>query len=297
MDRYIIQHRIRTTMSMFYELECRGYQLRPIDQTVWGGILVDKEISAANASEAYKAFFVGLAPVLNAASVVTQCAVSGFHTGSYCIYKLSNNPENLALFYYAEPVETVGTALDKEEIADVRRIIEKIEGNEGDKLGIGYLRQANLASGPLFFLAMLVIAAEAFAGPLIVVGNCSNCQYEYKYSATNRKALESLLGSDVYKALYKGKALRHRLLHGGSVDESHAAKLAMQTYEKLLDFVKQKYGLHSVRKIVDAPRNTTFMYSRFFIKIEGGVDLIELEDAWKNKKIPVAAAPNDLASY
>ena len=306
MNSYLIHQRIRTPIGLHTELDCRGYRLCPIHQNLQGGFIIKKEVEAENFNDAYKSFASFLAPILDAASVVMQCAITGTRFSSFCIYKQNDNLQHLTYFYYADESDTVGMILRKQELMDIEKIVERIQQNESDRTALGYLRQANFSSGPMFFLAMLVIAVEALAGSEQAERKCQcgrvlKCECGVStYQRTNRAEVENILGKELHDELYKKGRLRHKLLHGGAVNEVKVAEAAKQSYERiLLEFLKENYQLDSIRKIADAPRNITFESTRFSVALEGRPDLLvgglpDLIALEKNrKKLPTVDTPAD----
>jgi hypothetical protein len=181
--------------------------------------------------------------------------------------------------------------LGSEEIEDVRRVLGA--GEESDHVGVGYLAEANRASSPKFFLAMLVISLEAFAGQTTVKRECEKCGEVSKYQAANRDALIGICGKELYDQIYRTDRLRHKLFHGGKVVTNRVAELAGTLYERLvLDYIKRRHDLSSVRRITAAPRNISYEFSRVFVGLRGEPDLLALEQESDANRLNIVNTPD-----
>ena len=90
------------------------------------------------------------------------------------------------------------------------RDVERLTNTDGTALL--YFRESGRASTAKTKLAILVIAAEALAGSIAKSSKCNKCQANLlcpsrhspnSYAATNMKQVETILGVDIYKALYR----------------------------------------------------------------------------------------------
>lgn len=289
-NHYQIQQRVLTAINVFEELSCKGYRLCPLNQGLRGGFVVRWDGMADNAVAAYRAFLAGLLPILDAISVVTQCAVQALPMASFCVYRTNDNPNNVVFFHDAREVEAVGMPLGKAEIEDVERLIGAAD--ESQRVGIGYLAEASRSPSPMFFLAMLVIAVEAFAGKSTAKRKCEKCGRETEYAATDRLALKEICSKELYDPIYRTAPIRHKLFHGGKVDMQRVADLARELHERLvLYYLKEKHGLLSVRRIVGAPRNISYEFSRAFVECAGEVDLLRLEEDSRASRLNIVETP------
>lgn len=290
MNQYHIQQRVPTSINLFEDLSCKAYRLCPIDQGLRGGFIVRWDGKADNSVAAYRAFFTGLVPILDAISVVTQCAVQALPMGSFCIYRSNENPKNVVFFHDARETEAVGMILGREELEDVKTLVEAAD--ESEKIGIGYLAEANRSTSPNFFLAMLVIAVEAFAGKSKATRVCENCGFSKEYPTTDKQALKDICSKELYEPIYRKERLRHKLFHGGKVDGQLVADVARRLHEHLLlSYLKRRHDLHAVREIVAAPRNISYEYSRVFVGLKGKPDLLTLEEESRANRLKIIESP------
>ncbi len=283
MNTYIIHKKINTPIRPFREMELMGYKLfllaDPVAQGPAEGFVISKEISATDGNKAYIDFVVGLVPILDAMSVITQCVIHSLASSSYFIYRVNENSNETLFFYYGGEGVTVGMGLDLEEANDIEKICLTTRENNKERVAFTYLREANYAHTPTAFIAMLIIASEALAGEGKTQGNCKSCNTLYEYPSADKNMLKSIMGQELYEGIY-GNRFRHKLFHGGKIDEVQASDLAAKLYEKIvLEYLPRRFGLKSIRKIVNAPRSFSYEYFGAFIKnIGGGVpNIVELE--------------------
>ena len=291
MNTYLIEKRIKTPIHVFRVLEHDGYQLFPPGEGMTEGFVAKRQVSALDRMTAYGEFMEGLGPILDASSVLTQCAVYAPALGSHLIYRMNDNPDGVFYFYYARESQTVGMHLDIEELADLRAILGHPDWGR-DRTAFRYLRQANLATSPLSRLSMLIIAGEALAGTTMVEKQCSNpnCRRPYRYSQTDKAALKRILGEHLYQEIYE--ALRHKLFHGGPVNERHVAEIGALVHVRLLlEHLKTKYSLQSVREIVEPPRNISYEYLARFTRMERTPSLVEVENC--HEQLPFVEEPSE----
>lgn len=282
MNRYLIHKKIRTPISLFERVECLGYMIdwygKPFDGSE-EALVITKEITGDNYREAFSTFISGLIPIVNIMSVVTQCITESFSATSHIIYKINNNPERIAFFYYAGERDVVGMNVGANEIADIETILAK--WTEEERTAFTYLREANCAFTPTARLAMLVIAAEAFAGESTMNGACKSCGAAYSYPSVNKEAICKILGEELQRYVYVKSRLRHKLFHGGPTDEMEIVKVGDEMYKRIvLGYVVERYGLKAVHEIKNAPRSFSYECFGTFTKIEkvGAVSLKQLED-------------------
>ncbi len=110
MNTYRIHQKIKTPAHLFdREITCGSYAISPFSKKGFhgGALLIKKDEPATNWKEAYGRFSEGLNPILDAISVVTQCAVLSTAFGSFFIYRAREN-ERAIFFYHARDTETVG---------------------------------------------------------------------------------------------------------------------------------------------------------------------------------------------
>ncbi len=291
MNNYLIQKKIRTPIYPWERAECSSYMIdwfgKPFDYS-YEAILITKEVVAENYKEAFKEFIVGLFPILNVMSVITQCIIESTMTTSHLIYRLNDNPERILSFYYAGKRKVVGMAFGEDEIEDITRIIKK--WTEAEKIAFLYLREANMAYTATTHLTMLIIAVEALAGEGVTKRKCKTCGAIDSYPSVNKDTLRKILGEELYKKLYD--SLRHKLFHGGKVNEGDIVTIGNAVYERVvLGYFAEHYGLKSVKKIVGAPRSFSYEYFGTFVKLQKGesISLKLLED--KHEQIPRIDTP------
>jgi hypothetical protein len=137
---------------------------------------------------------------------------------------------------------------------------------------------------------MLIIAVEALAGEGVTKRKCKTCGAIDSYPSVNKDTLRKILGEELYKKLYS--SLRHKLFHGGNVNEGDIVNIGKAVYERIvLGYLAEHYGLTSIKKIVGAPRSFTFEYFGTFVKLQEGESpsLKLLED--KHEKISSVKVP------
>ncbi len=291
MNDYLIQKKIRTPIHPWERAECSGYIIdwfgEPFDYSE-EALLITKKISAENYKEAFINFINGLSPILNVMSAITQCIIESTMTTSHLIYRLNDNPERILSFYYAGKSKVVGMPFDEDEIEDITRIIKK--WTKAEEIAFLYLREANMAYTATTRLTMLIIAVEALSGEGVTKRECKKCGVIDSYPSVNKGNLRKILGEQLYKKLYS--SLRHKLFHGGKVDERDIVSIGKAVYERVvLGHLAEHYGLKSIKKIVGAPRSFSFEYFGTFVKLQEGesLSLKLLED--KHKQISSIDAP------
>jgi len=293
MNRYNIQQTVRTPLVVHQQLVTSANfvlaPIRPLDGPPGCGFLVNADVEAANYTEAYVLFLNRLIPLIDVSSVITQCAIHAFATSSHLIYKRTKNSDGLMLFYHAEPTSAVGMMLDRRELADLERVLAHPE-HEKDGVAFTYLRQSNIAAAPVFWLATLIMAVEAFAGTTAITRRCRKCDDPSIVSQTDKNALRMILGEDLYKVVYQQGRLRHKLMHGGNIDEMEVARIGERVYRRLvLEYLPEKYGLRSIREIVNPPRSESIECIVTWTKWDSEPDLLEVIK--KKDGLPYAPAP------
>ena len=291
MNRYNIKKAVRTPVQVFKNLvTSANYALTPVADLPGCGFLITADVEASSWKEAYGLFLKGIIPIINAGSVITQCAIHSFVSSSHLIYKRNDNPDHVFFFYYAAPTSAVGMMLHDAELADIERILGS-DLYEQDAVAISYLRQSNTATGPVFWLSTLLMAAEAFAGTEDVERVCTSCSHVSSYAATNKEALQEMLGSGLYDELYRKGRVRHKLVHGGRVDEAEVARIGEQVYERLiLHYLVERYGLKSLREIVNPPRSESIERFATWTTCESEPELSQVVK--KREELPYVVEPN-----
>ena len=246
------------------------------------GLLATKEVIAEDFNKAYQNFALNLVPLLNAMSVVTQCAIESMGVGSQYIYRLNNNSDRIAHLYVASRREPTGMDINPNNKGDIHLLQD-----EKLRTGLGFFREANNAGSPKTRLSMLLAAAEAFAGEEITKKTCPKCGAETtSYPTTSKSGLEKVLTKNLYTEIYNKKRIRQHLFHGGKVDDSVVIEYANKVHEQLLfGYLQPTYALADPHKIIGAPRNaSSFEYSGSFIKLDSHVALLpslqSLEEEW-----------------
>jgi hypothetical protein len=282
---YHIQQRIRTPSQLFRAFSTREYTLRPFEDDNqykaaddWIAI---RELDGEDWKSAYRVFCRDLAPILDAASVVSQCSVSPI-LRSYSVYR--DHPKQCALVFVSRANDPVGMHIDQEEWPDVLRLLDSPA-----QPSLRYIRLANNNPQAESRLFLMLIASEALAGTEQTDVICPDCSRRlYSYNRTNRTKLKAVLGEELYSLFYErdGGALRHKLAHGGILSNDEIRSV-VPLYDRMRDYLKREYGLESLGKITDGPRidGSSFSGTWVFMQCTGPVKLNEVDDLlWEHLK-------------
>lgn len=277
MNTYQIKCKIATLAKLGEGFEYGGYQFDAYDTSEWWSCdawVVSKTIEAERAGEARSKFIIGLIPLIEEFSVVSQCAFRVV-ANTYFIYKLTDNPENIIYIYYVRSRDPVGLSFDEEEKSQ----LPKFSGIT-NKNGLLYMMEAANVTTYYARLAMFIMAVEGFAGELEVKGR----------KITNTKVLVEILGEELYGKLYTQDRLRHLLIHGnvGTAEQRHLFDgLADEIYRKIRTYLKQKYDIQLEENVVNPQRNfydnfeAAGMFNKF--KMEPVLDLKQIEEACEDR--------------
>jgi hypothetical protein len=289
MNTYLIQQKVKAIANLGTEFERAGYRFKAFDaKNPFGGEqwLAEKDVEGQCYQDASLAFRLGLIPILDALSVLTQCSFS-FAAMSYLVRRLNDNESGVFYLYVAQDRKTVGMPLwDKEQLADLDRLLRF-----DNKVALHYLRESNNSSTAKTRLAMLVFAAEALAGQKEKARTCPDCGRVETFSTSNRELLAELLGKEAYDRLYikDSGALRHKLVHGSVVPDKDIVEVVPLVYEKvILEYLPNLCGLQSVRKIAAAPRSfTSFDHGGLFVRPleKSTVELPVAEQFWNRPSV------------
>jgi len=294
MNTYLIQQKIKAIANLGIKFDSAGYKFTPFDpQNPFGSEqwLATKEIHAENYQDASLKFRLELIPILDALSVLTQCSFS-LIAMSYLIRRLNDNASNIFYLYVAQDRKTVGMPFwEKGQLADLELLL-KVE----NKVALHYLRESNNSSTAKTRLAMLVFAAEAFAGQKQKTRECPDCGRKETFSTSNRELLAEIVGPEAYDRLYvkDSGALRHKLVHGSVVPDKDIVEVLGLVYEKVvLEYLPRLCGLKTVHKIVAAPRSfTSFDHGGLFVRPRQQ-DALELQIVEQNWNKPSVLEPLD----
>lgn len=173
MNTYLVQQKIKAIANLGITFESAGYKFtafdskNPFGSEQW---LASKELQAQTYQDASLAFRLGLIPILDALSVLTQCSFS-LIAMSYLIRRLNDNGSDVFYLYVAQDRRTVGMPFwNKEQLVDLERLLQI-----DNKVALHYLRESNNSSTAKTRLAMLVFATEALAGQKQRTRECPDC--------------------------------------------------------------------------------------------------------------------------
>lgn len=289
MNTYLIQQKIKAIANLGITLKTAGYEFTAFDpKNAFGSEqwLATKQIETDSYQNASLDFRLGLIPILDALSVLTQCSFS-LIAMSYLIRRVNDNDSNVFYLYVAQDRKTVGMPFwEKEQLADLEKLLQ-VE----NKVALHYLRESNNASTAKTRLAMLVFAAEAFAGQKEKTRECPDCGRKETFSTSNRELLQEIVGAEAYDRLYlkNGGALRHKLVHGSVVADKDIVEVLPLVYDNaILGYIPKLSGVQTLHKIVAAPRSfTSFDHGGLFVKPlkEDAVDLRVAEQVWNKPSV------------
>lgn len=270
MNKYLIKYKIATVAELIDGFNLGGYDFNSYNKEWWNcdAWVASKIIEAKNAGGARYKFINELIPHIEKCSVVSQCAFR-IIANSYFIYRKTKNPEKFIYIYYVRDVGHTGLHFDTEEIGQLSKF-DFIP----NKKGLFFIMEAANASTFYTRLSMLLAAAEGFAGEIK-----ANNQIR-----TDKVALQEILGSELYKKLYDyGTGLRNKLFHG-NIEAHHLFDgLTDQVYDKLRQYLKNKFNIQLDENVVQPQRNFygNFQYMSTYEKIndELSLDLELIESA------------------
>ncbi len=283
MPRYLICQKIRTVAGVDYADHIEGFWFRNFEADK--GLLsyaweATNEALGSDFRDAFAKSRRALLPLVDAISVVTQCAASLVAT-SFFVYRLEQNEDRVLYLYVARRRDPVGITLWKEEqVRDIRKLAALLSA------ALNFLREANNSSTGKTQLSMLIAAAESLAGQTSGTGTCKRCGFEYEKSGTDKARLRLVLGDEAYERLYvkNGGAIRHRLLHGSGAPEEEIAAVLPLAYDGIRAYLREELKLESFEQIVGAPRTfESFEHGGLFVRLRDKEipRLRELEDHWQ----------------
>lgn len=275
MKSYTICQKVRTTSLLEKPIAYKGFTFAREDEAkyhkdgdTW---LVTANKEANDFIEAYRLYADELIQIVDGLSTLTQCSFSLLATS----YTIQEHSKDYFYFFISKRRQTVGIMADKEVFDDLNRILSD------EMLGaLQYFRLANNAATIQTRLNMLVQVTEALAGRGTNVIQCSECENDlhcqkckkekHEYHSTSKENLKKIMGEDLYTVFYKKPALRHKLSHGSKVDRQMFPKATTQLHDKLIDFMKQSYGLKSLCQIKSPPRTfNSSAQSGLFLRCTG----------------------------
>ncbi len=250
MGTYLIKYKIATLAELVGGFKYKDFEFTAYDpKEYWNcdAWIASKEIQAKNAGEARFKFVNDLIPLVERFSVLSQCAFR-LYPNTYLIYRLTSNSEKIVYIFYVRSTDSVGLHFDKAEIKELQKF-EKIP----NKNGLLYIMEASNTTTFYARLAMLIMAAEGFAGEKMIG----------KIKATDKTSLRKILGQKLYDKLYSHGGLRHALIHGRAKNDGSFNGLSVELYSKILSFLKSEYGISFEENVVNPQRN-------FHDNFEGG---------------------------
>ncbi len=289
---YSVSQKIRTVATIDRTIQAVGITLRPFPckpgkaAQSWAA---DLTVDAADTWTAVSIARELLIPLLDRLALVTQSAFS-MAAQSYLVRRLTDNQDGTFYMFCARARHPNGMPLwSAEQVADIDALAK------APVTALRSFREAAGASTAQGALAALIIAAEALAGAVSKARKCAcggtvvcpGCGKPAMSPFPDQARLETILGTTTYKGLYrgthKGGAVRNKLLHGSAVSTEQILELLQDSYDHILAYLRQTYGLRSVRPIVNAPRSfTQWEYFAHFARLKDGSvpDIILLDEGW-----------------
>lgn len=212
--------------------------------------------TAASWRDAYSTSSEDLIRLADALHISLQCTFSSAGASWFVWRQLGDQPFLVANTFRSDPVVPM-TLWQGKQLSDIQKL------RAVDPAALRYFRESSRASTAKTRLAMLAITAEALAGDGTTVPQCDKCkvpfscptcQREHQYKATDKAQLEAILTTPLYKRLYKGEGIRHKLMHGDTIDEATASDLARAAYANIRAYLQVRLNLESDLDVVNAPR-------------------------------------------
>lgn len=244
MNRYFIQHHIKTLAQLWEPFEYSGYKFSAwkIDYTEGhqAGWLAQKEVVQSSIDNAWKEFLVEFIEVVEKIAFVSQCYTS-FELQPFIIFR---NDRDEVFFRYAQERAPVPLHFNKDEI----KSLENLESYTKNKV-FTYLRESTNAGSFYTRFAMLVAALEAMAGEIETESTRTT---DKKYIAD-----KILLDTDLCNKIFEyGSGIRNQMLHGREIDlQIHGdIKYNEKIYESIIKYFNENYNLKVDTKIVNPQR-------------------------------------------
>jgi len=221
------------------------------------GWLAVRIMTAASWRAAYNTASQDLIHLIDAVHVTLQCTFSTAGASWFVWRQLGDQPYLVANTFRPDPVVPM-TLWQEKQLSDMYKL------RAVDPAALRYFRESSRASTAKTRLAMLAITAEALAGDGTTVPQCDKCkvplscptcQKQHQYKGTDKAHLETILTTTLYRSLYKGAAaIRHKLMHGDTVDEAKASELARTAYANIRAYLQVQLNLESDLDVNNAPR-------------------------------------------
>lgn len=257
MNTYTIQYKVATVAELIKPFEYDGYNFSSFDDwwksEFW---VITKKIEAEDIFKAYNSFYLGMIPLIERFSVISQCAFR-IAPNSFFVYKHYDNPKNAVYLRYIKSASHTGLHFDEKEIKQISKFdcLTKKEG-------LLYISEAANVTTYYGRLAMLIVAAEGFASEITKEKNGKT-----KYF-TNHVELKSMLGENLHKKLYEPNiGLRNILFHGKLTNQPQFNGIAEEVYGALLGYLKKTCGINFEENVVHPQRHS---YGNF----------LEMKDFW-----------------
>lgn len=289
---YAVSQKIRTVASLDSTVKIEDITLRPFPGKPGKSVqswIADVIVDAPDGDHAIAAAWERFIPLLDRLAVVTQSAFS-FAAQSYLVRRLTDNEAGVFFMLCTRARHPNGMPLWNDE---QRHDIERLASVPSSALR--NFREAANASTVQGALSALVMAAEALAGNVQKARKCqcggqvacAECGKPAVSPFPDKERLEQILGEASYKALYrgtkKGGAVRNKLMHGTVVPMMQVLGLTQNSYDRVLEYLRQTYGLKTVGSIANAPRSfTQWEYFAHYARLKSGAvpDLPLLDDGW-----------------
>lgn len=247
MNKYLIEHKIKTLSELSKSFDFEDFNFRQWDFNYRDGWLGDawiasKIITAVNATEAINKFRKELIPIVDCIAFVSQCYTT-VEFEPFIIIKQNNNLKKVFFLNFTYESKGVPLHFDEEE-----KNALQVLNNFGEKHAFRYLRESTNSSTFYTRLAMLVAALESIAGQKTINGK----------KFTNKEFInKEIIGdANLFKKIFAyGEGIRPQLFHGceinlGAGDPDYIKEI----YERIVGFFNDKFNIKINFSVVNPQR-------------------------------------------
>ena len=281
MNRYEIQHRIRTLATLDQEeiFSFRGIEFRPWAFSSTSGSSgeawhASTLIEAPDVETAFKKFRSALFPIVDRIGFISQCYTTVEYE-PYLILKINDNPSRT--FFTCFITERNAVPLDFGE--KERMALENLDAYEEKGDVFRLLREAT--NSPWFYtrFIMLVAALEAIAGEEIDRKGKKVTNHEYICDVILRDAN---LKDRIFK--YE-EGLRNQILHGHKIDTKEHANIdyIREIYRSILRYFQEQHNVVIRPDVMHPMRTPTENFSTWsgWLCPRNADEKIELRRVWE----------------
>ncbi len=278
MNKYLIEHKIKTIADLYDPFEYKNFHFRSWDFNFAEGCIGDawiakKVVSAKNATEAINLFRRELFFLIGKLSFISQCYFDA-KLESYLIFKQNNNPKKILFLYITRERDGVSLNFGKDEIVALKKL------NKFKKQSVfKYLNESTNATTYYTRLAMLIIVLESIAGDKKQEEICK-CGQDRKFITTDKEKIKEILNDEkLYKSIFDYKdGIRNKIFHGKEINKSD--NYVEKVYEKIIFYFNKKYNIKINTSVVGPQRNFIGNYEtgRFWLQLKEEIEKINIKD-------------------